>query len=472
MNRESRTYDFLWLCIALLPLIGFSYLLALQPQDYWYLLRVGQDIVKQGGFLYIDTMSLSRLGEPTVFQPWLAGVFLWLVYQMGGITFTFLLRGMLIFITYGSVWLMIRSVSNVYIATILVVILGAATVNNWAVRAQLFVYPLFVLSIWCILQWEKGDHQGLWLLPFVAMFWVNLHGSYILPLGLAGIALVAGTGEKKPLLISFLAMLFATLITPLGFRLWPYFVFMLSTPSVQNFVTEWSAPSNIGWQMNLFFWWLLVFAPLAVYSNNKLSLLEWMWFLAFGWLALTGVRFMIWFLFLLAIFTATLLAGWAGKLKVPQVKYPWLNVLLGILILMLTIVFLPGVRERVISISIPVYEMETTPLAATDWLAHHHDIHGPLWADYSFSTYLDFAYQDIHPWMDSRFHDFPPEQWSEYVKVSHAENWQEMFDRENFNLLMLSTAAQPQLISAISVSKIWCEEYRDEYAVIFSRCEP
>ncbi len=471
MNRSSRSYDFLWLSIALLPLIGISFLFAIQPQDYWWLLRLGHDIAEQGAFLTVDTMSLSRLGEPTVFQPWLAGVLLWFVYQMGGISFILLLRGLIIFMIYGLVWHMICRVSNTYLATILVFILGAATVNNWAVRAQLFVYPLFVLSVWCILQWQNGDHRGLWLLPFVVLLWVNLHGSYILPLALTGMALVAGTGKKKPLLITFLAMLFVTLATPLGFGLWRYFVFMLDSPSVQNFVTEWGAPSNIGWQMNLFFGWLLVFAPLAVYSNHKLSQLEWTWFLAFGWLALTGVRFMIWFLFLLAIFSASLFAPWARKINTPQVKYPWLNVLLGIVILMLPIVFLPGVRERVVSVSIPVYEMETTPIAATNWLAQHPDIQGPLWADYSFSTYLDFAYQDLHPWMDARFHDFPPEQWVEYVQVSNAENWQEMFDRERFNLLMLSTAAQPKLIEAVSSSEIWCEEYRDKYAVIFSRCE-
>jgi len=467
----SRSYDFLWLSIALLPLVGISFLLAIQPQDYWWLARLGQEIVERGAFLSVDTMSLSRLGEPTVFQPWLAGVLLWLAYQMGGVTSTLLLRGLIIFLTYGLAWGMIRRISNVYLATILVLILGVATLNNWAVRAQLLVYPLFVLSVWCILRWQEGVHRGLWLLPLVVLLWVNLHGSYILPLALAGMALVAGAGKKKPLLVAFLAMLLMTLATPLGFGLWRYFVFMLDAPSVQNFVTEWRAPSNSGWQMNLFFGWLLVFAPLAVLSKHKLSPLEWLWFLAFGWLALTGIRFMIWFLFLLAIFSAPLLAEWAGKLKVPPVKYPWVNVLLGVAIFALTVVFLPGVREKVISVPIPVYEMNTTPLAATDWLAQRPDLQGPLWADYAFSSYLDFAYPDLHPWMDSRFHDFPPEQWTEYVRVSRAENWQAMFDRENINLLMLSTAAQPKLIEAVSSSENWREEYRDAYAVIFSRCE-
>jgi hypothetical protein len=46
-----------------------------------------------------------------------------------------------------------------------------------------------------------------------------------------------------------------------------------------------------------------------------------------------------------------------------------------------------------------------------------------------------------------------------------------MLDREGINLLLLSQAAQPRLVVAVSESDIWCEEYRDEYAVIFARCE-
>ena len=56
---------------------------------------------------------------------------------------------------------------------------------------------------------------------------------------------------------------------------------------------------NRGWQANLFFAWLLVFVPLAALSPRKLSLLEWVIFLFFGWMALIGLRYVIWFTFIL-----------------------------------------------------------------------------------------------------------------------------------------------------------------------------
>jgi hypothetical protein len=184
------------------------------------------------------------------------------------------------------------------------------------------------------------------------------------------------------------------------------------------------------------------------------------------------LRYVIWFLFIVIVPTAALLSGWMKETEEPKQTFPALNIALGVIVLSLSLLFLPGLRQRWMGDSVPVYEMATTPLAATEWLALQPGLRGPLWADYAFGGYLSFNLQSYLPWMDSRFNAFPPEQWTEYVQVSRAENWQEMFDREGINLLMLSAASQPKLIEAVSVSALWCEEYRDQYALIFSRCEP
>jgi hypothetical protein len=470
-SRQHRSYDFLWLSIALMPLIVIAFLLEIQPQDFWWLMSVGRETVQNGAVPIIDTISWSQAGQPIVYQPWLAGVILYLVYNAGGITFVFLLRGLLIAITYGLVWQMSRQVSNARLATILIFVLGIASANNWSVRSQLFAYPLFVICLWSLLHWQNGKRNHLWVLPVAALLWANLHGSFILPFILVGAALLFGTGDKKTLAIVFGLMLLATLINPHGLDVWKYIAFMLNSPSDQLFAFEWSPPRNEGWQMNIFFAWLLAFSPLAAFSPRKLSMLDWVWLLGFGWLALTGLRYVIWFQILLAVFTATLLAEWTKRLDQPKPAFPALNISFGIFLLFIPLLFLTGLREKWMSDSVPVYEMTTTPLAATGWLSEHPQACSNLWADYAFGGYLSFAMPSCKPWMDSRFNAYPPEQWSEYVRVSRAEGWQEMFDRGKINTLMLSTAAQPRLVSAVSESEIWCEEYRDAYAVIFSRCE-
>lgn len=468
----SRSYDFLWLSIALMPLIGVSFFLAIQPQDFWWLMRVGQETIQSGAVPVVDAISWSQAGQPIVYQQWLSGVLLYLAYKTGGVAFTLLLRGLLIAITYAVIWIMAREVSTPRLASALTVVLGIATANNWSARSQLFAYPLFVLCLWSLLRWQNGDKKYLWILPISALLWANLHGSFILPFVLTGAALLFGKGDRKALAIAFALMIPATLINPRGIGVWNYFIFMLNSPSDHLFAFEWAPPRNEGWQMNIFFAWMLAFAPLAVFSPRKLSIFEWILYLGFGWLALTGLRYVIWFLFIVAVFTATLLSGWLKNPTEPKQIFPALNFGLGIFLLIIPLIFLPNFREPWMGDSAPVYETPTTPLAATEWLVGHPEACSNLWADYSFGGYLSFAMPSCKPWMDSRFNAYPPRQWTEYIQVSRAENWQAMFDREDINLLMLSNAAQPKLVEAVTLSpKIWREEYRDDVAVIFSRCE-
>lgn len=470
-SRPSRSYDFLWLSIALLPLIGIAFLLDIQPQDFWWLMRVGQDTLQSGTVPVTDSISWSQMGQPIIYQPWLAGVILFLTYKLGGISLIFLLRGLLIALTYGMVWKMARDVSNARLATLVVFIIGIASANNWSVRSQLFAYPLFAFCLWSLFLWQNGNKKYLWVLPVVTLLWVNLHGSFVLPFALTGAALIFGDGEKKSLLITLALMFVTTLLNPHGLGVWSYVSFMLNSPSDQLFAFEWAPPTNAGWQMNIFFAWLLAFAPLAAFSPRKLSKMEWIWFLGIGWLALSGLRYIIWFQLLLVPLTAALLAAWTKRLDQPQQTFPALNLGFAVFMLCIPLMFLTGLREKWMGETVPVYEMTTTPLSATTWLVQHPEACSNLWADYAFGGYLSFALQNCHPWMDSRFNAYPPEQWSEYVQVSRAEGWQPMFDREGVNYLMLSTAAQPNLVKAISKSEVWCEEYRDAYAFIFSRCE-
>ncbi|KXK12946.1 MAG: hypothetical protein UZ14_CFX002001992 [Chloroflexi bacterium OLB14] len=126
-----------------MPLISISLLLAIQPQDFWWLMQVGRETIQDASVPMTDTISWSQTGQPIVYQQWLAGIIFYFFYNIGGISFIFLLRGLLIATTYGMLWLIIHKVSNAMLATILIFILGISTANNWAIRSQLFVYPLF-----------------------------------------------------------------------------------------------------------------------------------------------------------------------------------------------------------------------------------------------------------------------------------------------------------------------------------------
>ena len=302
------------------------------------------------------------------------------------------------------------------------------------------------------------------------LVWVNLHGSFVLLILLAGAALVFGRGDRRSLGLAFAGVLLATLLNPRGFGTWTYVYTSLTVPSSQLFSSEWLPPVNIGWQMNIFFLWLLGFPLLAALSPRKLNLLEWVWFLGFGFLALWGERYGIWFVFILVVLTAVMLADWEKKyFGRSRLNLPAFNIGLSLLFVLLPLAFLPGLREKWWK-QAPA-DTESTPVAATTWLAARPDLPGPLWSEIGFSSYLEFALPQRPTWIDTRFEVFPVEQWQAYKDITDAGyDWESRLDATGVNLLMVSPQNQPALLAALKITPAWCEIYHDDVAEIYQLC--
>jgi len=475
-DHPSRGYDFLWLSLALLFILPIAFFLSITPHDYWFYVRIGKDILETGSIPSVDTFSYTYPGRPIYYQPWLSAVIFWLAHSIGGATLTFLLRVICIGIAYGLIWILMRAAgTETKIATLLTILLGFSSSMNWSVRPQMFAYPLFAITLGGLWHWQNGHARSMWMLPIVSLLWANLHGSFILAFILMGSALIFGAGNRKQLAIWAGLSLAVTLLNPRGVNVWQFVPDMLKSPSDQLFATEWRPPVNTGWQMNIFFAWLLLFIPLAAFSPRRLSRLEWIWFLGLGWLALSGLRYVIWFMFILAIYTGSLLTELSKRfMRAPAIANakPAFNFILGGLLLILPLTMLPGLRELWWKDAPPPYHKATTPIAATEWLAAHPHLPGPLFAEYTFGSYLTLALPSRLLWIDNRFNAYPPEHWKKYQTISSATyNWESLFNEDKINLLMLSTHTQTGLIQAVEESILWCEEYRDMDAVVFSRCE-
>jgi hypothetical protein len=217
----SRSYDLLWLSLALLFLLPIALFLAVTPHDYWFYVRIGRDILETGAVPRADTFSYTYPGRPIFYQPWLSAVIFWWAHSLGGATLTFLLKGISIAFTYGLVWGLMRYAgTGTRLATLLLIFLGLSSSMNWSMRPQILAYPLFAVALWALWHWQRGQGKWMWTLPLITLLWVNLHGSFILAFVLMGSALVFGMGDRKQLILWFGISLFVTLINPRGvFRL-------------------------------------------------------------------------------------------------------------------------------------------------------------------------------------------------------------------------------------------------------------
>ncbi len=476
MKRESRSYDLLWLCLALFPLLALAFLIPLTPHDYWWYLRLGRDVLHSGAVPTTDSYSFTHFGQTVFNEKWLAGVVFWLVYSAGGLPLTFALRGLVVTLTYGGLWGLLRfNGAGPRLASLLILLAGLAGSNNWSFRPQLLVYPLFVFALWILSEWDQKPSARIWLLPVIALVWANLHGSFLLLFFLIGLALLFGRGDRKTLALVLVVTALVTLLNPAGLGLWRVVTQAFASQSLSP-GPEWSPPVNLGWQMNLFFGSMLAMIPLAAFSTRKLSRLQWVWLLSLTWLALSGLRYVIWDLFLLVVCAAFWLADWDRLRLDPPLSSaprPLLNLSMAFIFLLLPLGTLPGLRESWWP-SAPAPLSAETPVKATAWLAEHPSLPGRLWTDLVFASYTIYALPERPVNMDTRLEIvYTAADFDAYTQVANAEaGWQARLDQQGVNLLLLSKVEQPALIKAIEASDPWCEQYRDSQAVIFARCVP
>lgn len=470
MKKFARDGSLIYLGIILMIALCISFLLPVTPEDYWWYLRVGKETLANGSIAVVDTFTWTAAGQPVFYHSWGSAVLFWLIYRLGELTLTGLLRGLVIGVTFSLLWFTARrmgagkwSASLALLATVL------TASNNWAVRPQLLVYPLFALSLYLLYRWQAGERKIVFWLPLIALLWGNLHASFILLFALMLAALLFGQGERRSLAIALLAVIAAIFVNPRGAESWRYIYDMLASSANMQFSAEWGPPVNQGWQMNLFFGWLLVFPLLAAFSQRKLSRLEWVWFLGFGFLALWGTRYGVWFVMLLAVLSARLLSGWEERwVKEPKKGSLLLNWLMPILFVFLPLALLPGIRQTWWA-DAPA-DTKNTPIEAVQWLRQHPELEGPLWTEMGFASYVEFVLPERPVWIDTRVQLYPVQQWEQYREITYGyDGWEENLAASGANLVMISTASQPRLVVLMQQSANWCELYRDETALIYLR---
>jgi len=376
-------------------------------------------------------------------------------------------------VTYALLWKVATNAgAGPKLATILVLLAALGGSNNWSHRPQLFTYGLFVWELLLLWNWNRGREKQTWWLVLIGLLWANLHGSFVIFFVLGGIAALFGNGNKKRLWTALFLAGAVTFLNPRGVTLWTSVLGTFIAPGSRNLSVEWAPPVNAGWQMGIFFSWLLLFALLAGLSSRRLPAFSWVWFLAFGWLALSGMRYVVWFLFLLVPLSAYLAKDWSARWidRTVPVRWPALNLILGSFFVFLPLVALPGIRETWWPDAPPAL-FQGTPVDAINWLSAHEALPGETWSDIQFASYQIYALPSRPVWIDTRIQVvYPLERFDEYTAIATAApGWQELLDQYEVNVVLLSPGSQPLLMTALEQTSGWCPVYEDDVSQIYAR---
>ena len=450
--------------LSVMLLVLVAAIQPLQPNDFFPYLRIGEEIVKTRSIPTTEFMTYTQFGKAVKYPYWLQSILLLGIYKLGGVTLTAIMVMLCVAAYYVLLWFCLRELEiSPVLSLACMFVFGLTGGSYYIARPQIFSFPLFGLTLLLLVRWLKGDNRLLWLLPLITVFWVNFHGSFIIQFFLLIPALIFGTGNRKKLLIATVIALLATLVNAYGIGIWRSVFSVVGNEANQIYSLEFQKPTNEGWQANILFGSFLVIPVLTALLKPKIKLIFWIWFLGLGWMALSGIRYGIWYLGLVTILMCCLLNPFITSLLRRELfQNPKMNQLISIFVLLIPIAFLPGVRELWWKKGPPAYA-ETTPIKAVEWLNQNPQLPGEIWCDFTSCTYMTYAIPERKLFMTNRMDDFPVEQYKDYLRVFYGfNNWQRVLDNYNINLVIFDYVEQTQFDETVSNSPDWDEVYKDE----------
>lgn len=499
MNRHSLphfTLGHLWALTTLAGIFTFVNTHPIRPQDFWWHLKIGQQIVTTGAIPTVDTFSLTQAGAPyTYWVFWLMESAFYLLYRHGGPALIICAQSLCLTLAYGLVlWNAQQRAHSWRIAALVTLCAAALGIQDWNVRPQVIAFPLAALLLIAIQAYRRQPRWWLLLCgPLCTWVWVNSHGTW--PIGFILMFLwladeswqllhahLTKATALPPLpwgpVVALLASAGAGLLTPQGYGIIGYVVQMGGDPRIQHLVPEWAAPTFATSGGTLFLLALLGSAAVLALSPRRPTLYQLGIFLGFAFLGLHTSRGSIWFGLVMAPILAehlALLAQAAAALchrsEAPSNPgIPLLNKLLASILLATALVTLPWFKANLPLPAAKAGLLSTeTPVEATRFLLREKPP-GPLFHELAYGSYLIWAAApEYRVFVDTRIELYPLAIWEDYLAITRAnEDWETELAEYDVQTLMLSRINQPALIEAARQSTEWEIIYEDEQTVIFT----
>lgn len=325
-TKKSSLFLRLLPSLGILTFIIYPILVLLQPDAMlkdpgigWHLIS-GRYMLDHKEILNHDIFSFTRPGEHWLTYEWLFQCFAAWLEKIGGLPLltvaSTLIYGSLPVLLYKR---MLKENSNIYISLLLLFISFFGLTEHSHARPHIFTYFFFILLIERIFSYyqRKISSRSLFLFVPLMIFWVNLHGGFVVGLAAAGLAFIVTLGQflysrtpddlnKTGTFFLFgCAMTLVTLINPVGWHLHLSILKYMSFDVIHKW-SEFASPNfNYGGITVMMFEFLILISFLVLGRNKiKIDWLELVFLLFFLYHSLHAIRH----IFLLFIFAVPILA--------------------------------------------------------------------------------------------------------------------------------------------------------------------
>ncbi len=473
--------------------------LAAQPRvdaDLGWHLRTGQLIWETGAIPHSDPYSFTVNGQSWITHEWLFEVIAWPVYANWGHAGLMVLCSGAILLGLWFVYRQMRMEGSGRLAAALLMVLSAFTAMSvWGTRPLVFTLCLASFYGLQLRRWWLGEMRALWLLPPVMVLWVNLHGGYMLGLGLVVIYLIGGLlskwlptesaiGSLRALAITGVFGLLATLANPNTYKILWYPIDTLTSTAMRKNIADWPSPDFHSILYLPFGLMLALFFAAAARNPRRMEIIDLLLILALAGMALQSNRHVSIFAVICAPVLArqlgalgddlrSLLGRWGLTWQRQQANPPRSGSTTMILPTWVLVLGAFAVIAWKVSISLSPAAIADVqagyfPVEAVRYIQDH-GIKGRIYNAYNWGGYLVLNwYPERQVFIDSRADVYRDDFIEQYLEAYYVRpRWRETLDKHGVDYALLET--QGPLPILLTTSGEWREVYSDKVAVLLAR---
>jgi hypothetical protein len=256
----------------------------------WHI-RAGELIRSTHSIPRVDAFSSTMQGQTWFAWEWLYDLGVGVVHGWVGLNGVVLLTAIVIALTFALVFrmMMARGAQLPVAMVVLLLALAAATIHFLA-RPHVLSWLLAVVWFGLLERFEaEGNWRRLGWLPALTLFWVNVHGGFLMGFALLGIyfasALFSGWAARKEdekscartrariLAVAGIACAAVTFVNPYGYRLHVHIYRYLSDRFLMDHIDEFLSPNFHGLAQKCFAG-LVLLAVIAIAGARKKTTLS------------------------------------------------------------------------------------------------------------------------------------------------------------------------------------------------------
>lgn len=385
--------------------------------DLFARIAVGRIVELTGSVAPTDPFAFTVRKALWVDHEWLSGVIFYHLAKWGGDQALFGFKVAIMLLSLAILSCAQRRQTSEPAASLLWLPLTAfPALYVWTstVRSQVFTYLFLPVFLWVIVSYrEDHDWRKLLIVPVVMLVWANVHGGFVVGLGLLGIFAVVGLRDgwrfALPLWGAVAVSTAVTLINPYGFDYWVYLAGALTM--ARPLISEWQSLDPTSPAGFIFLSYLAAYVLGTLQSERRMPLESFAMIAVSCLFTVRSLRLAAVFFMLLTVYGTD---GFAALLKLATRRVGQFSNVLRRVLTGYALVGVAMLAWMALSFALQFNDFKLKlsryPVESLEWLQEHRS-GGDLLVDFNYGSYaLWRLYPRFKVSIDGRYEEVYPEE--------------------------------------------------------------